>query len=49
MTESDNMIKPKEKAKNVIKLGGIWKGVKITDEDIKKARNSMLKELEKKF
>jgi hypothetical protein len=28
---------------DTIQLGGIWKGVKITDEDIKEARKTLLK------
>jgi len=28
---------------NAIQLGGIWKGVRITDEDIKETRQELLK------
>lgn len=31
---------------NTIQLGGIWKGVRITDEDIKETRQELLKKLE---
>jgi len=31
---------------NTIQLGSIWKGVRITDEDIKEARQELLKKLE---
>jgi hypothetical protein len=31
---------------NTARLGGIWKGVKITDEDIREVREDMLKKLE---
>lgn len=31
---------------NTIRLGGIWKGVKITEKDIKETRQELLKELE---
>lgn len=34
---------------NAIQLGGIWKGVKITDEDIKEARQDLLRKLEEKW
>ena len=33
---------------NVISLGGIWKGIKITEEDIKEAREELLRRLEDK-
>lgn len=33
----------------IIRLGGIWKGVKITDGDIKEAREELLKKLEEKW
>lgn len=34
---------------NTIQLGGIWKGVRIADEDIKEARQDLLKKLEEKW
>lgn len=34
---------------NTIQLGGIWKGVKITKEDIKEVRKELLKKLEDKW
>lgn len=34
---------------NVIRLGGIWKGVKITDEDIRATREALLRRLEEKW
>jgi len=34
---------------NTVRLGGIWKGIKITEEDIKKARNELLSKLEDKW
>jgi hypothetical protein len=34
---------------NTIQLGGIWKGVRITEEDIKETRRILLKELEEKW
>ena len=33
---------------NTIQLGSIWKGVRITDEDIKETRQELLKKLEEK-
>jgi hypothetical protein len=40
-----------EFSKNIhkVKLSGIWKGVRIADEDIKKARQDLLKKLEEKW
>ncbi len=40
-----------EFSKNIhkIKLGGIWRGVRITEEDIKEARLDLLKKLEEKW
>jgi len=32
-----------------MKLEGIWKGIKISDSDIKKVRRRLLRSLEKKF
>lgn len=34
---------------NIIQLDGIWKTVKITDEDIRKARGELLRRLEEKW
>ncbi|MDZ7292676.1 MAG: hypothetical protein ONB44_17755 [candidate division KSB1 bacterium] len=34
---------------NVIRLGGIWRGVKITDDDITEARETLLRKLEEKW
>lgn len=34
---------------NTVRLGGVWKGVKITDEDIKEIREDLLKKLEEKW
>ena len=31
---------------NTVKLGGIWEGRKITDEDIREAREELLQKLE---
>ncbi|MCR4321762.1 MAG: hypothetical protein NUV74_15665 [Candidatus Brocadiaceae bacterium] len=33
---------------NTIQLGGIWKGIRISSEDIKEARQELLKKLEEK-
>ncbi|MEW5768524.1 MAG: hypothetical protein AB1797_13105 [bacterium] len=32
-----------------IRLGGIWKGIQITDEDIKEIREDLLKKVGKKW
>lgn len=34
---------------NTIRLGDIWKGIKITKEDIKEIRKDLLKKLEEKW
>jgi hypothetical protein len=34
---------------NVIQLAGIWKGVKVTNEDIREAREELLKKVEEKW
>jgi len=34
---------------NIILLGGIWKSLKITEEDIKKARKELLTRLEERY
>ena len=31
---------------NTVKLGGIWEGIKITDEDIRETREELLQKLE---
>lgn len=38
-----------KKNRNRVKLGGIWKGVKITEQDIKEARHDLLRKLEEKW
>lgn len=38
-----------KKRRGWIELGGIWKGVKITEEDIKEARQELLKKIEEKW
>ncbi len=34
---------------NVIKLDGIWEGIKITDKDIKQIRKELISKFEKKW
>ncbi len=34
---------------NLIQLGGIWKGVKITEEDIREAREALLEKVAEKW
>lgn len=34
---------------NAVRLGGIWKGVEITDQDMKEIREDLLKKLEEKW
>jgi len=38
-----------KKTRNTVRLGGFWKGIKITDEDIKEIREDLLKKLEEKW
>jgi hypothetical protein len=42
-------LKEFNKKRGWIQLSGIWKGVKIDDEDIKEARNELLKKLEENW
>lgn len=34
---------------NVIRLGGIWKEIKITEEDIEKTREELLRKIEERW
>lgn len=34
---------------NIIRLGGIWKGIRIEGEDIKEAREELLRKIEGKW
>lgn len=34
---------------HTVRLGGIWKGIKITEEDIEEARSELLSKLEDKW
>jgi len=38
-----------EKNLNLVRLGSIWRGIHITDKDIKEARETLLKRLEEKW
>jgi len=38
-----------EKKRGRIQLGGIWKGVKIDEEDLREARQELLKKLEERW
>ncbi len=38
-----------KKKLGTIRLGGIWKGVRISDEDIKEVRREMLSKLEERW
>lgn len=42
-------LKEFEKKRGWIQLSGIWKGINITEEDIKEVRQELLKKLEKKW
>lgn len=37
------------KSRGIIKLGGIWKGLRITEDDIREAREALLREIEEKW
>lgn len=43
-----NSLIARRKAPETIRLGGIWKGVQITDDDIRETREAMLRKLEEK-
>ena len=49
ITSFTEELKEFEKNLNTIRLGGIWKSVKITEEDIKEIRVDLLKKLEEKW
>lgn len=38
-----------KKNMNTIRLGGIWKGIRITEEDIKEIRKDLLEKVEVKW
>lgn len=38
-----------KRIRNTVRLGGLWKGVKITEGDIKKIREGLLKKLGEKW
>ena len=38
-----------EKKRNTVKLGGIWKDLKITEEDVREARETILQKLEERW
>lgn len=42
-------LKEFKKNLNAARLGGIWKGVEIADQDIKEIREDLLKKLEEKW
>ena len=37
------------KCLNVVQLSGIWRGIKITDSDISKVREELLRKIEEKW
>ena len=42
-------LKEFKKKRGWIQLGGIWKGIKIDEEDIKEARQELLKKIEERW
>ncbi len=49
ITKYTEELKEFKKNLNVIQLSGIWKGVKVTDEDIKEVRKELLRKIEEKW
>jgi hypothetical protein len=49
ITEYTKILEEFRKNLHVVKLGGLWQGVKITDADIRKARRLLLTQLEEQW
>jgi hypothetical protein len=49
ITEYTKTLDEFRKNLHVVKLGGLWQGVKITDADIRKARRLLLAQLEEQW
>jgi hypothetical protein len=49
ITGYTKILKEFRKNLHVVKLGGLWQGVKITDADIRKARRLLLTQLEEQW
>jgi hypothetical protein len=49
ITEYTKILEEFRKNLHVVKLGGLWQGVKITDADIRKARRLLLTRLEEQW
>ena len=49
ITKYTDELREFKKNLNIVQLGGIWKGIKITDKDIRKTREALLKRLEEKW
>lgn len=42
-------LKEFKKNLNTVRLGGIWKGIKITDQEIRESRQELLNKLEERW
>lgn len=49
ITSPKEVLEEFDKNLHTVKLGGIWKGIEITEEDIREARGDLLKKLEEKW
>lgn len=49
ITSYSEILEDFRKNLNTVRLGGIWKDVKFTEEEIKKARKELLRKLEERW
>ena len=49
ITEYTKVAEEFKRNRHIIQLGGMWKGVAITDKDIQKAREELLKTVEERW
>jgi hypothetical protein len=49
ITSSTEVLEEFKKSLKSVRLGGIWKGIEITEEDIREVREDLLKKLEEKW
>lgn len=49
ITSSIEVVEEFQKNLHTVRLGGIWKGIEITEEDIREARGELWKKLEEKW
>lgn len=49
ITSSKEVLEEFNRNLHTVRLGGMWKGIEITEEDIKEAREELLEKLEEKW